>query len=98
MPHGMAVVVNVPAVVRFTAQANPERHLRAAALLSASIAGAAPEDAGGLLAAQIETLMRATGMPNGVGGVGFSRGDVPALRDGAALQRRQKEDLSLVLF
>jgi alcohol dehydrogenase class IV len=88
VPHGMAVVVNVPAVVRFTAQANPERHLRAAALLGAGVAGAAPEDAGELLAAQIETLMRATGMPNGVGGVGFSRGDVPALRDGAALQRR----------
>lgn len=88
VPHGMAVVVNTPAVVRFTARANPERHLHAAELLGADVRGAAPADAGELLAQRIETLMRATGMPCGVGGVGFTSADVPALRDGAAPQRR----------
>ena len=88
VPHGMAVVVNTPAVVRFTARANPARHLRAAELLGADVRGAEPADAGELLAQRIEALMRATGMPSGVGGVGFAAADIPALRDGAAAQRR----------
>ena len=32
--------------------------------------------------------MRATNMPSGIGAVGFARGDISALRDGAAAQRR----------
>jgi len=88
VPHGMAVIVNAPAVVRYTAAGNPERHLRAAGLLGADVRGAALDEAGERLAQRIEALMRAAGMPNGVGGVGFTPGDVPALRDGASLQRR----------
>lgn len=88
VPHGMAVIVNTPAVVRFTASTAPERHLTAARLLGADVAGAAPADAGGLLAHRIEALMRATGMPDGIGGVGFTGDDVAALRDGAAPQKR----------
>ncbi|MGP6158315.1 MAG: hydroxyacid-oxoacid transhydrogenase [Vulcanimicrobiaceae bacterium] len=88
VPHGMAVIVNAPAVMRYTAAGNPERHLRAAALLGAETRDVALVDAGELLAQRIEELMRVTGMPNGVGGVGFTSGDVPALRDGAALQKR----------
>jgi hydroxyacid-oxoacid transhydrogenase len=88
VPHGMAVVVNAPAVFRFTAEANPERHLEAAALLGADVASAAPREAGEALAGRIESLMRATGMPNGTGGVGFAASDVGALRAGAVAQRR----------
>ncbi|GAC1526730.1 MAG: hydroxyacid-oxoacid transhydrogenase [Vulcanimicrobiaceae bacterium] len=88
VPHGMAVVVNVPAVVRFTAQANPQRHLEAAALLGADVTAVAACDAGNVLAARVETLMRTTAMPNGTGGVGFVRGDIPALRDGTLPQQR----------
>lgn len=88
VPHGMAVVVNAPAVFRFTAEANPERHLEAAALLGADVASAAPREAGEALAGRIESLMRATGMPNGTGGVGFAASDVGALRAGAIAQRR----------
>ena len=32
--------------------------------------------------------MRATGMPNGVGGVGFAKADIASLAGGAAAQRR----------
>jgi hydroxyacid-oxoacid transhydrogenase len=88
VPHGMAVIVNAPAAFRFTASAGPERHLHAAELLGADVRGATPDDSGEVLARRIERLMRAAGMPNGVGGVGFADADVPALAAGAFLQRR----------
>ena len=88
VPHGMAVIVNAPASVRFVASANPERHLRAARLLGADVDDAGNDDAGEILAQRIEALMRATGMPNGIGGVGFTRADIAALRDSAAPQKR----------
>lgn len=88
VPHGMAVILNAPAVFRFTAGANPERHLLAARLLGLDVADAAAEDAGDILAAGIIDVMRATGMPNGLEGVGYSEADAPALADGALPQHR----------
>jgi hydroxyacid-oxoacid transhydrogenase len=88
VPHGMAVIVNAPAAVRFSAAASPERHRHAAALLGARGRDVAAGEEGEALAERLEGLMRATGMPNGVGGVGFVVGDVPALRAGAAAQKR----------
>ena len=88
VPHGMAVIVNTPAVARFTAPADPARHLAAAEFLGADMRGAEPADAGEILAARIEVLMRATNMPSGIGGVGFTRDDIDALRDGAVAQKR----------
>jgi alcohol dehydrogenase class IV len=88
VPHGMAVIVSTPAAARFVAQANPARHLEAAALLGADVRGASVDDAGELLARHIERLMRATGMPNGIGGVGFTKADIPKLREGAEPQKR----------
>ncbi len=88
VPHGMAVIVNAPAVARFLAPADPARHLHAAGLLGADTRDATPDDAGEVLAARIEQLMRATGMPNGIAAVGFTRDDAPALAGGASAQRR----------
>ena len=88
VPHGMAVILNAPAVFRFTARANPERHLLAARLLGLDVTDARPQDAGEILAAGIIDVMRATGMPNGLAGVGYREADAPALADGALPQHR----------
>ena len=88
VPHGIAVVINAPAAFRFTAAANPTRHLDAAAALGVDVAGAAPEDAGEILARGFIALMRETGLPNGIAALGYNEGDVPALAEGAYAQQR----------
>src|SRR6476469_8502786 len=50
VPHGISVILNAPAVFRFTASANPARHLQAADALGAALSGAAEDDAGRILA------------------------------------------------
>lgn len=88
VPHGMSVIVNAPSVFRYTACACPERHIHGAACLGADTRDAAPDDAGEILARHLIKLMRATGIPNGVGGVGYGDGDVDALSAGALAQQR----------
>jgi alcohol dehydrogenase class IV len=84
----MSVVLNNPSVWRHTAPAHPVRHLRCAHALGASVNGAAPADAGDVLAARIIELMRATGMPNGLSALGLTDAHVEALADGAEPQYR----------
>jgi hydroxyacid-oxoacid transhydrogenase len=88
IPHGMSVILNAPAVFRFTAPANPMRHLEAARLIGANTADARPEDAGELLARAIIALMRQANMPNGLKAVGYGPGDVDALAAGTIVQHR----------
>jgi hydroxyacid-oxoacid transhydrogenase len=88
IPHGMSVILNAPAVFRFTAAANPERHLQAARMMGVDTTRAQPEDAGELLAGAILKLMRAVGMPNGLSAVGFTPQDVDRLVAGTLPQHR----------
>lgn len=88
VPHGMAVVVNAPAVFKLTADTSPERHLEAAALLGADTRGATDGDAGDVLSTELARLMRALHMPNGVSGVGYGEDDVDALVAGTLPQAR----------
>ncbi len=88
VPHGMSVVVNAPSVFRFTSSACPERHICAAGWLGADTRGAAEADAGEVVAKQLIAMMRTTGIPNGIGGVGYAQGDVGALAKGAWAQQR----------
>jgi len=88
VPHGISVVVNAPAAFRFTAEAAPERHLDVAAALGADTAGAAPDDAGDVLAERLMSMMRETGIPNGLQEIGYRDNDVPALVQGAFPQQR----------
>ncbi|MEY8016253.1 hydroxyacid-oxoacid transhydrogenase [Mycobacterium servetii] len=95
VPHGMAVILNAPAVFRHIAAVSPERHLEAARLLGADTRGAAGADAGEVLAAELVRLMRAVGMPNGLGGVGYTDADVAALAEGAHPQQRLLQNAPL---
>jgi hydroxyacid-oxoacid transhydrogenase len=88
VPHGVSVILNAPAVFRYTASASPERHLRAAEALGADIGRAKLEDAGEILAERIIRLMRDLGMPNGLSALGYTSADVPALVEGTMPQHR----------
>jgi len=88
VPHGMAVVLNAPAAFRFTAPADPARHLEAARLLGGEVRGAGPQDAGEVLAATLLGLMRRTGMPNGLAAVGYGEADIAGLVQGTLPQHR----------
>jgi hydroxyacid-oxoacid transhydrogenase len=88
VPHGMSVILNAPAVFRWTAAADPARHLGAARLLGAETRGAAPEDAGEILAGELIRIMKRVGMPSGLAAVGFGEADVPALVEGTLPQHR----------
>lgn len=88
IPHGMSVILNAPAVFRFTAQSNPARHLAAARLLGADTSSAQDVDAGEILADRLIEIMQMTGMPNGLSAVGFGPRDIDRLVEGTLPQHR----------
>jgi hydroxyacid-oxoacid transhydrogenase len=88
VPHGISVILNAPAVYRFTSSACPERHLRAAEILGAKVNGAQREDAGKILADQIIEFMHDLRVPNGLRELGYQSSDIPALVEGTLPQHR----------
>lgn len=97
VPHGVAVIVNAPAVFRAFGATNPERHIEAAKLLGADVRGAWRDDAGEVLASQVCRMMQAAGMPNGVGGVGYGSDDIDALSAGTIVQTRLVSNAPMVV-
>ncbi|SDN46387.1 hydroxyacid-oxoacid transhydrogenase [Allokutzneria albata] len=87
VPHGQSVSLTAPAAFRFTFPTDPERHVHAARLLDAATADAEPNPRE-KLPAVLTALMRDIGIPNGIGAVGYSETDIPALVDGTLKQQR----------
>lgn len=86
VPHGISVSLTAPEAFRFTFEGAPERHLTVARLLAPD-ASPAPDPREQLPVALID-LMRDIGIPNGIGGVGYTEADVPDLVPGTMKQQR----------
>ena len=88
VPHGVSVILNAPAVFRFTAPATPERHLQAAEALGVDVSTIAAADAGLVLADRITWFMQRLKTPNGLAALGYTSSDIPALVEGTLPQHR----------
>jgi hydroxyacid-oxoacid transhydrogenase len=88
VPHGISVILNAPAVFRFTASANPQRHLQAAEALGADISRVQAQDAGKVLADRITWFMHRLNTPNGLRALDYSSSDIPSLVEGTLPQHR----------
>jgi len=88
IPHGLSVVVTAPATFRWTYPTNPERHLHAAQLLGANVNGLTSAEMPELLSRTLLSLMRDTGILNGLAAMGYGETDVPAIIDGTLKQQR----------
>jgi hydroxyacid-oxoacid transhydrogenase len=86
VPHGMSVSLTAPEAFRFTFDALPERHIRAAELLAPDMER--PDDLSNYLPLAVQQLMRDIGIPNGIGGVGYDESDVDDLVEGTMKQQR----------
>ena len=87
MPHGLSVILNAPAAFRFTAPADPARHLEAAGAFGADVSHARPADAG-RYSPSASLVMQRLGAPTGLRDIGYRVADIPALVEGTLLQQR----------
>lgn len=89
IPHGVSVAVSAPAVFRFTAPSNPERHLAAAEAFGVDISNVKREDAGHVLADVITEFLAGLGdQPKGLKDLGFGEEHIDALVEGTIPQQR----------
>jgi alcohol dehydrogenase class IV len=106
VPHGLSAVLTLPASIRFTAPTNYAKHARIAKLLDVNTAGLTSLEAALRLPDAVIQLMKDIGCPNGLGGIGYTRSDLPQLVEGGWQQPRllvgsprpvSKEDLARIL-
>ena len=83
VPHGLSVIVTAPAAFRFTYDADPERHHRAAELLTGE-----PAEGPDALPDALAALMRDVDAPTTISELGYTEDDIPELVEGALQQQR----------
>jgi hydroxyacid-oxoacid transhydrogenase len=88
VPHGFSVILNAPAVFRFTASSNPDRHMQAAEALGVDVARCHQADAGRILSERITWFMQRLKTPNGLREIGYTSSDIPKLVEGTLPQHR----------
>jgi hydroxyacid-oxoacid transhydrogenase len=88
IPHGFSVILNAPAVFRFTASSSPERHMQAIQALGVDVSRGKKEDAGRILADRITWFMQRLKTPNGLREIGYTSADIPKLVEGTLPQHR----------
>lgn len=84
VPHGMAVSLTAPEAFRWTFEAAPQRHLKAADLLHPGHS----HEGRDALPAVLSELMSDIGIPNGLTEVGYVEGDIDDLVEGTMKQQR----------
>jgi hydroxyacid-oxoacid transhydrogenase len=88
VPHGFSVILNAPAVFRFTASSSPERHMQAVQALGVDVSRCKKDDAGRILAERITWFMQRLKTPNGLREIGYTSADIPKLVEGTLPQHR----------
>jgi alcohol dehydrogenase class IV len=87
IPHGLSVVMNTPSTCRWTYPVSPKRHLRAAQLLGGNEHGLTSSEMPEGLPRTLLSLMRDTGIPNGLHALGYGEGDLSALKNSGSSSR-----------
>ncbi len=81
--------MTAPAVFRYTGEACPDRHFKAAEVFGADLSKIRKgESAGPLLADQLTKFLSDLGVPSGIGALGYTKADIPALVKGTLPQHR----------
>jgi len=85
VPHGISVILTAPAVFRFTYDANPAKHLKAAELLKGTpIDNPGPES----LPYELINMMKEVKMPSGIKELGYTKENIPEIITRAIKQQR----------
>lgn len=89
IPHGVSVAVTSPAVFKFTAASNPDRHLQAAEAFGVDISNVKRESAGEVLADALRKFLADLGdQPAGLKQLGFGSEHIDDLVEGTIPQQR----------
>lgn len=89
IPHGVSVAVTSPAVFRFTAASNPERHLAAAECFGVDVSQVKKESAGEVLGEALQKFLYSLGdQPSGLKAMGFREEHLDELVEGTIPQKR----------
>ncbi|KAJ2991839.1 hypothetical protein HDV02_003462 [Globomyces sp. JEL0801] len=88
VPHGISVALSSPAVFKFTAPTNPERHLECAQAFGVDTTNVRREDAGLVLSDAIRKFLHSIDVPNGISSLGLDKSIIDQMVLGTLPQHR----------